>query len=68
MLISQSFDFLVKTFKEKQTQQEASNVSLETSYKRKRLECCSDRCRTEQLCQEIYSHGPYREIVTRYFV
>jgi hypothetical protein len=43
MLLNQSFDFLVKTYKDKQ--QEVPDLTLEGAYKRKRLECCNDECR-----------------------
>lgn len=60
MLISQSFDFLVKTYKDKEDEPPAT---LETSYKRKKLDCCSDNCRVDQLCDEIWEHKAYRQIV-----
>lgn len=45
MLLDQSFNFLVKTYREKQ--EEPKDTSHEAAYKRKKLECCSDACRVE---------------------
>jgi hypothetical protein len=66
MLLEQSFNFLVKTFKEKQEPVVKEERGLESAYKRKRLECCSDACRKEQLCEEIWNHQPYRAIIEDY--
>lgn len=52
MLLEQSFNFLVRTYKDKED--EKKDYSLSTAYKRKKLACCSDNCRVDELCQEIW--------------
>ena len=64
MLLQQSFDFLVKTFKEGQTAQPAE--TLEAAYKRKRLDCCSDECRASQLCEAIWEDPAFRAIAENF--
>ena len=63
MLLQQSFNFLVRTYKDRDDKKDSS---LQAKYKRKRLECCSDTCRMNQLCEEIWSDPILKAIASNY--